>query len=171
MPPTFSLPTALIVMGVSGSGKSTVGEDLGRELGWPFRDGDSFHSRQNVAKMHAGIPLTDADRWPWLATIAAWIAEQRGCGEHAIIACSALKRAYRDALRDGHEDVRFVYLEGTSELIASRLALRKDHFMPPALLASQFAALEPPGADEVPITVSIDQEPEGIVASALRQIV
>ncbi|WP_413988804.1 gluconokinase [Labrys okinawensis] len=163
-------PTALIVMGVSGSGKSTVGEDLGAQFGWPFRDGDSFHSPANVAKMHAGIPLTDEDRWPWLAAIAAWIAEHRSRGQHGIVACSALKRAYRDALRDGHDDVRFVYLEGTKELIAARLATRKDHFMPPSLLDSQFATLEPPSSDEKPITVSIDQPPEEIVADAMRQL-
>jgi gluconokinase len=165
-----TLPTALIVMGVSGCGKSTVGEGLGKRLAWPFRDGDSFHSPANVAKMHAGIPLTDEDRWPWLAAIAAWIAELRAKGEHGIVACSALKRVYRDALRDGHEDVRFVFLQGSKELIASRLAARKDHFMPPSLLDSQFATLEPPGADEKPIAVSIDQPAEGIVADAIRQL-
>jgi gluconokinase len=165
-----SLPVALIVMGVSGCGKSTVAEKLGRHLGWPFRDGDSFHSPANVAKMHRGIPLTDEDRWPWLSAIAAWIAELRAQGAHGIVACSALKRVYRDALRDGHGDVRFVYLNGTKALIAARLAARKDHFMPPSLLDSQFAALEPPGPDEKPITVSIDQEPGGIVADALKQL-
>lgn len=165
-----SLPSALIIMGVSGCGKSTVGEGLGERLGWPFRDGDSFHSPANVAKMHAGIPLTDEDRWPWLAAIASWIAELRAKGEHGIVACSALKRVYRDALRDGHEDVRFVYLQGSKDLIASRLAARKDHFMPPSLLDSQFATLEPPGPDEKPIEVSIDQLPEGIVADAMRQL-
>ena len=166
-----SLPTALIVMGVSGCGKSTVGELLGQHLDWPFRDGDSFHSAANVAKMHAGIPLTDEDRWPWLASIAAWIAELRGQGRHGIVACSALKRTYRDALRDGHDDVRFVFLEGSMELIAARLAKRKNHYMPPSLLASQFATLEPPGADENPITVSVDQEPEGIAADALHKLI
>jgi gluconokinase len=166
-----SLPTALIVMGVSGCGKSTVGELLGQHLAWPFRDGDSFHSAANVAKMHTGIPLTDEDRWPWLAAIAAWIAELRGQGQHGIVACSALKRVYRDALRDGHDDVRFIFLEGNMELIAARLAKRKNHYMPPSLLASQFGTLEPPGTDENPITVSIDQEPEGIAADALHKLI
>ncbi len=165
------LPTALVVMGVSGCGKSTVGELLGRHFDWPFRDGDSFHSAANVAKMHAGIPLTDEDRWPWLASIAAWIAELRGQGKHGIIACSALKRVYRNALRDGHNDVRFVFLEGSMELIAARLAKRKNHYMPSSLLASQFATLEPLGADENPITVSIDQEPEEIAGDALRKLI
>ena len=164
------LPTALIVMGVSGAGKSSIGERLGLRLGWTFRDGDSFHPPANVAKMHAGIPLTDEDRWPWLAAIAAWIAELRGAGQHGVVACSALKRAYRDALRDGYADVRFVFLEGSAEVIAARLAKRKDHFMPPSLLASQFATLEPPGADEAPISVSIEAEPDAIVANALHQL-
>ncbi|WP_245196904.1 MULTISPECIES: gluconokinase [Labrys] len=164
------LPTALIVMGVSGAGKSSIGERLGLRLGWAFRDGDSFHPPANVAKMHAGIPLTDEDRWPWLAAIAAWIDELRGAGQHGVVACSALKRGYRDALRDGHADVRFVFLEGSADVIAARLAKRKDHFMPPSLLASQFATLEPPGPDEAPITVSIDAEPDAIVADALHQL-
>lgn len=162
--------TAIIVMGVSGSGKSSIGERLSAGLDWPFRDGDSFHPPANVAKMHAGIPLTDEDRWPWLAAIAAWIGALRAVGEHGVVACSALKRAYRDALRDGHQDVRFVYLEGSAELIAARLAERKDHFMPPSLLASQFAALEPPGPDEAPITVSIEATPDAITADVLHRL-
>ena len=159
-----------IVMGVSGSGKSTVGEILSEKLAWPFRDGDSFHSPANVAKMHAGIPLTDEDRWPWLAAIAAWIDGQRRQGKHGIVACSALKRVYRDALRDGHGDIRFVYLHGSYDLIAARMAARKDHFMPPALLASQFATLEPPGGDENPIPAAIGPEPEDIVEDVLRHL-
>jgi gluconokinase len=170
MPDEKALPTALIVMGVSGSGKTTVAEILAEKLGWPFRDGDDFHPPANVAKMHAGTPLTDEDRWPWLAAIAAWIAEARGRGGHVIVTCSALKRVYRDALRDGHADVRFVYLEGTKELIASRLAKRKNHFMPPALLDSQFATLEPPAADEAPLTVSIGPTPDEIAAAALEKL-
>ncbi|WP_448951447.1 gluconokinase [Labrys neptuniae] len=162
--------TAIIVMGVSGSGKSSIGERLSAGLDCPFRDGDSFHPPANIAKMHAGIPLTDEDRWPWLAAIAAWIGALRAAGEHGVVACSALKRAYRDALRDGHQDVLFVYLEGSAELIAARLAERKDHFMPPSLLASQFAALEPPGPDEVPITVSIEATPDAITADVLHRL-
>jgi len=164
MPDEKSLPTALIVMGVSGSGKSTIAEILAGRLGWPFRDGDEFHPPANVAKMHAGMPLTDEDRWPWLAAIAAWIAEAREKGEHVIVTSSALRRVYRDALRDGHGDVRFVFLEGSKDLIATRLAKRKNHFMPPSLLDSQFATLEPPGADEAPLTVSIGPVPDEIAA-------
>ena len=120
--------------------------------------------------MHAGTPLTDEDRWPWLAAIAAWIAEARGRGGHVIVTCSALRRVYRDALRDGHQDVRFVFLEGSKELIASRLAKRKNHFMPPSLLDSQFATLEPPGADESPLTVSIGPTPDAIAAAVLDKL-
>ncbi|MDQ0391691.1 gluconokinase [Labrys monachus] len=170
MPVESPLPTALIVMGVSGSGKSTIAELLAAELGWPFRDGDDFHPPENVAKMHAGTPLTDEDRWPWLAAIAAWIEEARRRGGHVIVTCSALRRIYRDALRDGHGDVRFVYLEGTKDLIASRLAKRKNHFMPPALLDSQFATLEPPGADEAPLAVSIGATPDEIAAMVLEKL-
>ena len=153
---TSQMPCALIVMGVSGSGKSTIGEKLAERLGWSYEDGDKFHPASNVAKMSAGHPLTDEDRWPWLQAIADEIDRVCAAGEHAVIACSALKRAYRDILVHGRSDVRIVYLKGTQELIASRLAQRKGHFMPPGLLESQFKTLEPPGAIENPVTVSID---------------
>jgi gluconokinase len=161
---------ALIVMGVSGSGKSTVAEALGKQLGWRFEDGDSFHPASNVAKMAAGHPLTDEDRWPWLNAIADEIARVCKTGEHVIIACSALKHTYRDVLLRGRDDVRFVFLRGTQELIADRLALRKGHFMPPELLTSQFRALEPPETSEHVITVSIDESVEAIVADIVRQL-
>jgi gluconokinase len=164
------LPTALIVMGVSGCGKSTVGEVLAHRLAWPFRDGDDFHPAANVEKMRAGIALTDQDRWPWLAAIAAWIGELRLSGRHGIVACSALKRAYRDALRDGHADVRFVHLTGGRALIASRLAARTGHYMPPSLLDSQLATLEAPAADENAVTVSIAPPPDGIAAAVLERL-
>lgn len=147
---------ALILMGVSGSGKSTIGEALARRLGWTVEDGDSFHPPSNVAKMSQGIPLTDEDRWPWLRAIAAEIGRKRTLGENVIIACSALKRAYRDILVQGHRDTRIVYLRGAKDLIAGRLSARKNHFMPPGLLDSQFATLEEPGADEHAIIVDID---------------
>ena len=167
---TGETPCALVVMGVSGSGKSTIGEKLAERLGWSYEDGDKFHPLSNVAKMRAGQPLTDEDRWPWLQAIANEIDRVCEAGEHAVIACSALKRAYRDILVHGRNDVRIVYLKGTQDLIASRLALRKDHFMPPGLLASQFRTLEPPHASENPVTVSIDASVETIVDDIIRQL-
>jgi gluconokinase len=163
-------PTALIVMGVSGCGKTTVGRLLGDRLDWPFRDGDGFHPPANVEKMRAGVPLTDADRWPWLAAIAAWIEDRRQTGGHGVIACSALRRIYRDVLRAGHHDVRFLFLEGERTLIAARLAARKGHYMPPALLDSQLATLEPPSAEENAIAVSIVPSPEAIAAEILQRL-
>ena len=164
------LPCALIVMGVSGSGKSTIGEALAQRLGWRYEDGDSFHPPANVAKMSAGHPLTDEDRWPWLKAIAAEIDRCRQAGEHVIIACSALKHVYRDLLVQGHDDIRMVYLKGTEHLIADRLGHRKGHFMPPGLLESQFATLEPPSPAERPITVSIEAPVEVIVDHILQQL-
>jgi len=157
-------------MGVSGSGKSTVAELLGKRLGWRFEDGDSFHPPSNVEKMRAGHPLTDEDRWPWLNAIADEIARVCGHGEHVIIACSALKHTYREVLLGGSDDVRFVFLRGTQELIADRLAHRKGHFMPPGLLTSQFNTLEPPDASEHVITASIDESVEEIVDGIVRQL-
>jgi carbohydrate kinase (thermoresistant glucokinase family) len=160
-------PLALIVMGVAGSGKSTVGEALAARLGWRFADGDDFHPPANVAKMSAGTPLTDEDRWPWLRAIAAAVAASLDRGESVVVACSALKRRYRDVLVGGREDVRVVYLQGSKELIAERMAKRRDHFMPTALLDSQFAALEEPGEVEraivVPIAFSPQEMVEGVV--------
>ena len=142
-------------------------EVLAERLDWTFEDGDRFHPAANVAKMSAGHPLTDEDRWPWLRAIAAWIDKTRGAGGHGIIACSALKRRYRDILVGDRADVRIVYLKGSEELIARRIATRQEHFMPPSLLHSQFAALEEPGADENPIIVSIEPHPRVIVAHIL----
>jgi gluconokinase len=156
-------PCALIVMGVSGSGKSTVASHLAKRLGWTFEDGDRFHPASNVAKMSAGHPLTDEDRWPWLQAIADEIGRVCEAGGHVVVACSALKRAYRDLLLRSRNDVRFVFLDGSKALIAARMAARKDHFMPPGLLDSQFKTLEPPQADERSITVSIDAPVETIV--------
>jgi gluconokinase len=163
-------PCALIVMGVSGSGKSTIADGLAERLHWTFEDGDRFHPASNVAKMSAGHPLTDEDRWPWLQAIADEIDRVCKAGEHAVIACSALKRAYRDVLVHGRRDVRIIYLEGAQKLIADRLALRKGHFMPPGLLVSQFETLEPPDGSENPITVSIDASVEAIVDDIVRQL-
>jgi len=167
---TAKMPCALIVMGVSGSGKSTIGETLAERLGWTFEDGDRFHPAANVAKMSAGHPLTDADRRPWLQAIADEIDGVCKAGEREVIACSALKRAYREILVHGRSDVRIVFLDGTQDLIAARLAARKGHFMPPGLLASQFGTLEPPAGNEHPITVSIDATVETIVDDIVRQL-
>ena len=164
------IPCALIVMGVSGAGKSTIGEKLAERLGWSYEDGDKFHPASNVAKMSAGQPLTDEDRWPWLQAIADEIERVCEAAEHVVIASSALKRAYRDVLVHGRPDVRIIYLDGPQELIASRLALRKNHFMPPGLLESQFRTLEPPDASENPVTVSIDGSVETIVDEIVRQL-
>jgi gluconokinase len=157
-------PCALIVMGVSGSGKTTVASKLAGRLRWAFEDGDRFHPKSNVEKMSAGQPLTDEDRWPWLNAIADEIERLCAAGEHAVIACSALKRTYRDVLLRGRDDVRIVFLNGTQQLIAHRLSLRKDHFMPPGLLDSQFRTLEPPGFDENAIDVSIDTIVDDVVS-------
>lgn len=168
--PTSDLPCALVVMGVAGSGKSTIGEALSNHLGWRYEDGDSFHPPSNVAKMKSGQPLTDDDRWPWLKAIAAEIDRCRQAGEHVIIACSALKRAYRDVLLHGRDDTRIVYLNGSHDVIADRLDHRKGHFMPAGLLDSQFATLEPPSQDERPIIVSIDADIDEIVDHIMQQL-
>ena len=167
---TGKIPCVLVVMGVSGSGKSTIADRLAKRLAWSYEDGDRFHPGRNVAKMSAGHPLTDEDRWPWLLAIANEIDRVCMAGEHAVIACSALKRAYRDVLVHGRSDVRIVFLKGTQQLVAHRLAQRKDHFMPPGLLDSQFNTLEPPDAGETPITVSIDASVETIVDDIVRQL-
>jgi carbohydrate kinase (thermoresistant glucokinase family) len=150
-----AVSTILVVMGVSGCGKSTVAGLLAGRLDWPFAEGDDFHSEHNVAKMRSGHPLTDADRAPWLRAIRAWIDEQHGAGRSAIVTCSALKRSYRDILRGA--DVVFVYLRGDREQIARRMGARHGHFMPTGLLDSQFADLEPPGPDENAVTIDISR--------------
>jgi carbohydrate kinase (thermoresistant glucokinase family) len=163
-------PAVVVVMGVSGSGKSTIGALLAAQLSWRFEDGDRFHPAANVEKMRRGIPLTDDDRWPWLRAIAEWIDQTRQGGEHAVVACSALKRRYRDILVGDRRDVRLVYLDGEEALIARRIAIRHEHFMPQSLLHSQFQALESPGPDENPITVSIAPAPDQIVARILASL-
>jgi gluconokinase len=163
-------PCALIVMGVSGSGKTTIASRLAARLGWTFEDGDRFHPASNVAKMAAGHPLTDEDRWPWLQAIADEIDAVCRRSGHVVIACSALKRAYRDLLVHGRSDVRIIFLNGTQALIADRLARRTGHFMPPGLLDSQFKTLELPKVDEKPVTVSIDAPVEAIVDEIVSQL-
>jgi len=159
--PSPALPpgpaTVLVMMGVSGTGKTTVGEALARRLGWTFQEGDEFHPPANIAKMKSGQPLDDADRAPWLALVAAWISDELAKGRSAVITCSALKRSYRSAIIGGRSDVVLVYLEGPQALIARRIGARRGHFMPPSLLASQFADLQPPAASEDAIVVDVDQ--------------
>ena len=157
-------------MGVSGSGKSTVGKLFAGRLQWEFGDADLFHPPANVEKMRKHIPLTDEDRWPWLRAIAAWIDKKRAAGACGAVGCSVLKRRYRDILIGERRDVRLVYLKGSEELIAGRMAMRHGHFMPPSLLSSQFAALEEPGPDERPIVVSIEPPPAAIVTDILSML-
>lgn len=156
-----SPPPLVVVMGVAGSGKTTVAALLARRLGAAFAEGDDFHPLQNVTKMSAGHPLTDADRWPWLATIRDWLAEQHAAGRAAVAPCSALKRAYRDLLREAGP-VQFVHLTGTPELLAGRIRGRAGHFMKPEMLASQLAILEPLSPDEPGIAVDVADSPERI---------
>jgi gluconokinase len=167
---SFPAPAVMIVMGVSGSGKSTIGSLLARRLHWEFEDADWLHPASNVDKMHNGIPLTDEDRGPWLEAVATWIDNARRAGEHAVVACSALKRRYRCILIGDRTNVRLVYLKGDETLIARRIATRHEHFMPRSLLHSQFEALEEPGPDEAPITVSIEPQPREVVAQILSAL-
>jgi ribose 5-phosphate isomerase A len=148
-------PPILVIMGVSGTGKSTVAQELVARLGWPFEEGDLLHPEANVAKMHAAIPLTDADRQPWLERVAAWIDRQRAKRQPGIITCSALKRAYRQIIIGDRPEVRLVYLRGGRDLIAKHLAGRRGHFMPASLLQSQIDTLEEPGPDEDPLTIDV----------------
>jgi len=149
----------LVLMGVSGSGKTTVGALLAGRLGWRAAEADDFHPPQNIAKMKSGVPLDDTDRLPWLEAIAAQIDRWRSEGKRGVVTCSALKRRYRDIIVGDRADVRLVFLKGARELIADRLAARLGHFMPPALLESQFAALEEPTPEERPVVVPIDEPP------------
>lgn len=158
----------VVVMGVSGCGKTTVGEALAAKLGWPFLEGDLLHPKSNVEKMSAHAPLTDEDRWPWLQAIADWIASEERAGRSTVSACSSLKRRYRDLLRTGAPRVRFVHLHGPQSVLAERLAARKGHFFPPDLLASQYAALEPLAADEDGLIVDVALDTDAQVAAALR---
>lgn len=163
-------PSVLVVMGVSGCGKSTVARALASKLGWAYADGDDFHSDANVAKMSAGVPLSDDDRWPWLEEIARWIDDRAAAGRPAVIACSALKRSYRDVLR--RPGMAFVYLEGSAETISARLNARQGHFMAPELLASQLEALEPPANDEPSVTIRLEreQDPDQIVTEVVAAV-
>ena len=157
-------------MGVSGAGKTTISKLLAAALGCQLLEGDDLHPTKNVEKMHSGIALSDDDRIPWLRTIAEAIDGWRARGESGVVACSALKRSYRDIIIGDQPGVRLVYLQGSPELIRRRLLARQAHFMPVALLEGQFAALEPPAADERPIAVDVAREPHKILDEILRQL-
>jgi gluconokinase len=161
-------PAVAVVMGVSGAGKSTVAAALAAQLGWDLADADDFHPPSNVAKMASGVPLSDADRWPWLDAIARWIDTEIASGRHGVIACSALKRAYRDRLR--RTQVLFVHLDVPRAELERRLAQRSGHFMPESLLDSQLAALQPPEADESALSVEASEDPGQVAARIARAL-
>ncbi len=156
-----------ILMGVSGCGKTTIGQILSDKLGWPLFDADEFHSAASIDKMRNGIPLEDADRWPWLDRMNAMLREREARGESVLLACSALKQAYRDRLSNGTLEIRWIYLKGGFELIRKRLEARKGHYMKAGLLESQFAALEEP---QDALNIDIDDSPGSIADSILREL-
>ena len=163
-------PVHLVIMGVSGSGKTTVAQLLAERLGWPYAEADEFHPQANIDKMSAGTPLTDEDRWPWLAAMRDWLSEQALAGRSTIVTCSALRAAYRDVLREAAGRVRFVHLTADPALIAPRLRTRSGHFMPASLLPSQFATLEPLAEGEDGVVVLVDVPPEEVADRALAAL-
>jgi gluconokinase len=170
--PGRSRTTTIVLMGVSGAGKSTVAAELVRRLHWDFAEGDEFHPPENVARMRAGIPLTDEDRWPWLRRLAAWIGEHEAAGRDAVVTCSGLKRTYRDLLRDGHPSVWFALITAEPGLIRDRVERRSGHYMPASLLDSQVATLEPLQPDEPGGVVSGTAPPAAVadeILAALRR--
>ncbi|MGW5672857.1 gluconokinase, partial [Micromonospora sp. NPDC003776] len=160
----------IVVMGVSGAGKTTVARGIAEVTGLRFAEADEFHSAANVAQMRAGIPLEDAQRWPWLRTLAAWMADRHAEGVSTIVTCSALKRSYRDVLRQGPAEVEFLHLDGTAELIRERLDRRVGHYMPASLLDSQRAILEPLEPDEAGVVLEVAAPPDDLVAAAIRRL-
>jgi gluconokinase len=161
---------SVVVMGVTGSGKTTVATEVARRLGWEFTEGDDHHPRANVEKMRAGIPLDDDDRRPWLLELAGWIGAHEAEGRSCVLTCSALKRRYRDLLRDGHPSVWFAHVSGPQELITERVTARQGHYMPPSLVPSQFATLEPLGDDEPGRLVPASGSPEQVVDDLLADL-
>ncbi|WP_377371786.1 gluconokinase [Polaromonas jejuensis] len=160
----------VVVMGVSGCGKSSVGQQLAQRLGVDFLEGDDLHPAQNVARMAAGVALTDADRQGWLETLAGRLAAAGAQGHGIVVSCSALKRSYRDILRSGAPDLRLIHLHGDYDLLATRMAARADHYMPTSLLDSQFATLEPPGPEENALTLDVAQTPDSIVNTIVARL-
>lgn len=163
-------PTVVVLMGVSGSGKTTVAQELQRVLGWPYQEGDDLHPAANVEKMRAGKPLTDEDRWPWLRQIAQWVDGQLAAHQPGIVTCSNLKRAYRDITVGSRAGVILVYLKGDEHVIQQRMLDRVHRYMPPSLLGSQFETLEEPGPDEHPITVIVHRTVPETVTDILEQL-
>ncbi|MEU6244343.1 gluconokinase [Streptomyces sp. NPDC047024] len=161
-------PQVVVVMGVAGTGKTTIGPLLAARLGVPYAEGDDFHPQANIDKMSAGIPLEDADRWPWLDAIGTWAHSRAGLG--GVVSSSALKRSYRDRLRAEAPGIVFVHLSGSRELIEGRMSQRQGHFMPTALLDSQFATLQPLEADEAGVAVDVDGGPEEITERAVKAL-
>jgi gluconokinase len=160
----------VVLGGVSGSGKSAVGTVLAARLGWAYEDSDALHSPAEIAKMRSGVPLTDADRWPWLAAVAAWMDQRIGAGESAVVACSALKRSYRDYLYRDRPAVRIAILHGDPDMLAARLAARRGHFFPPRLLESQLADLEMPGDGEPTLLVAVTRAPAELADEIIRRL-
>jgi gluconokinase len=170
MPNPIASPVVLVVMGVSGCGKTTVAAILAGRLDWSFEEGDALHPQANIDKMHAGHPLTDEDRVPWLEKVADWVDERLDAGENGLITCSALKRSYRDLINRRGAGVMFVYLAGSRATIAARLVARQGHFMPPSLLDSQFADLQEPSAQEPAIRIDIGPAPAAIAATIIQTL-
>lgn len=158
----------VVVMGVAGSGKTTIAKLLAKRLAWPYAEGDDFHPPANVEKMEAGTPLTDEDRWPWLQAIVAWMSAQAADGRSTIVTCSALRRIYRDALVQATGAVRFAHLAGERELVGERIGFRRGHFMPPTLLDSQYETLEDLEADEDGLAVDVGDPPEQITDNIIN---
>jgi gluconokinase len=165
-PPT----TTVVVMGVSGSGKTTVATGAAAALGWKYSEGDDFHPAANVEKMRSGHPLDDEDRWPWLRDIASWIGDRERLGESVVVTCSALKRSYRDLLADGHPSVVFCELEVPAAVLADRMAHREGHYMPASLLRSQLDTLQPLQPDERGLLAPLDGGEEAVLAQVLQHL-
>ncbi|GAA5125481.1 gluconokinase [Haloechinothrix salitolerans] len=165
-----SRATCVVVMGVSGVGKSTTAQLIADELGWPLAEADDFHPPANIDKMSAGLPLTDADRAPWLRAIRDWISERSAAGVSVVVTCSALKRSYRDVLREADARVRFVFLRTTEHVVRDRLSKRSGHFMPTTLLSSQFADLQPLAPDEDGVAIDPADSPRSVAATALDRL-